>query len=225
MTNKSRLFKAVDLLYLALTLLPIVCGIVLRILTKPASEGISISGAQIYFTVKMPIQDLIITESQINSWLVMISIFGLCLFLTHGLRTRHVSTRQHIAEWLVEKASKLVTGSMGEHFTSFIPFIAAIMALSAFSSLLALTGLFAPTSDINVTAGWAILVFFLIIHHRRCGSGSRSCAALLAADGLLDFLFLVVIHIIFIVIIVIVICVGLGELLNGIPNAHLYISS
>lgn len=170
MTTKSRLFKAVDLLYLALTLLPIVCGIVLRILTKPASEGISISGAQIYFRIKMPIQDLIITESQINSWLVMISLFGLCLFLTHGLKTRNISTRQHIAEWLVEKSSKLVTGSMGEHFKSFIPFIAAIMALSAFSSLLALVGLFAPTSDINVTAGWAILVFFLITYYKmKCG--------------------------------------------------------
>jgi len=100
----------------------------------------------------------------------MLSILGLCLFLTHGLRTRHISTRQHIAEWLVEKSSRLVTGSMGSHFESFIPFIAAIMALSAFSSLLALVGLYAPTSDINVTAGWAILVFMLITYYKmKCG--------------------------------------------------------
>lgn len=170
MTKKSRLFVAVDILYLALMILPIIAGIVLKILTKPPSDGISISGAQIYFTLPMPIQDLVITESQINSWLVMIAILGLCLFLTHGLKTRHVSLRQNLAEWIVENATKLVKGSMGSHFEGFIPFIAAILALSAFSSLLALVGLFAPTSDINVTAGWAILVFILITYYKmKCG--------------------------------------------------------
>ena len=59
---------------------------------------------------------------------------------------------------------------MGSHFKGFIPFIAAIMALSAFSSLLALVGLYAPTSDINITAGWAILVFALITYYKmKCG--------------------------------------------------------
>lgn len=170
MTQKSRLFKMVDILYLALMVLPIVFGIVLRILTKPASEGIAISGAQIYFEIPMPIQNLIITESQINSWLVMLSILGLCLFLTHGLKTRHISVRQHVAEWLVENTQRLVTGSMGSHFQGFVPFIAAILALSAFSSLLALVGLYAPTSDINITAGWAILVFALITYYKmKCG--------------------------------------------------------
>ena len=170
MTKKSRLFVAVDLFYLSLMILPIVAGIVLKILTKPPSEGISISGAQISFSIPMPIQDLVITESQINSWLVMIAILGLCLFLTHGLKTRHISVRQHLAEWMVEKASRLVTGSMGSHFQGFVPFIAAILALSAFSSLLALVGLYAPTSDINITAGWAVLVFILITYYKmKCG--------------------------------------------------------
>jgi F-type H+-transporting ATPase subunit a len=170
MTKKSRLFVAVDILYLALMILPIIAGIVLKILTKPPSDGISISGAQIYFTLPMPIQDLVITESQINSWLVMIAILGLCLFLTHGLKTRHVSLRQHLAEWIVENATKLVKGSMGSHFEGFIPFIAAILALSAFSSLLSLLGLFPPTSDLNIVAGWAILVFILITYYKmKCG--------------------------------------------------------
>lgn len=170
MPKKSRLFVAVDILYITMMILPILFGIVLRILTKPVSDGISISGAQIYYTLPMPIQDLPITESQINSLLVMISIFFLCLFLTHGLKTKNVLTRQHIAEWIVEKASSLVTGSMGEHFRGFTPFISAILALSAFSSLLALVGLYAPTSDINITAGWAVLVFILITYYKmKCG--------------------------------------------------------
>lgn len=59
---------------------------------------------------------------------------------------------------------------MGEFFQGFAPFIAAVMALSAFSSLLSLVGLYPPTSDLNVVAGWAILVFILITHYKfKCG--------------------------------------------------------
>ena len=61
---------------------------------------------------------------------------------------------------------------MGEFFNGFAPFIAAIMALSAFSSLLSLFGLYPPTSDMNIVAGWALLVFILITHYKmKCGVG------------------------------------------------------
>lgn len=170
MQKRRGSFIAADILYILMMILPILAALVIKILTKPVSDGISITGAQIFFEVPMPIQNLIITEAQVNSWLVMISIFGLCLFLTHGLRTRDVSTRQHIAEWMIEKLDGLVGGSMSPYFSSFSPFIAAILALSAFSSLLALFGLFAPTSDINVVAGWAIIVFVLITYYKlKCG--------------------------------------------------------
>ena len=151
-------------------ILPIVAGIVLKVLTKPLSEGISVTGAQIYFTIPMPIQDLPVTEAQINSWLVILVVLGLCLFLTRKLQTRDIGVRQIIAEWLVEKADGLIKNSMGEYFMGFSSFIAAILGLSAFSSLLSLFGLFPPTSDINVTAGWAILVFILITYYKnKCG--------------------------------------------------------
>jgi len=170
MKRKSRRFAALDILYICMMILPIVTAIVIKVLTKPASEGISITGAQIYFSIPMPIQDLIITESQINSWLVMIAILGLCLFLTHGLETRIVSTRQHVAEWIVEKVDAMVLDSMGEYFRGFSSFIAAILALSGFSSLMSLFGLYPPTSDINIVAGWAILVFALITYYKfKCG--------------------------------------------------------
>jgi F-type H+-transporting ATPase subunit a len=167
--TKKRL-DFLDIVYLALMILPIVAGIVLKVLTKPLSEGISVTGAQIYFTVPMPIQDLPITEAQINSWLVILVVLGLCLFLTRKLKTRDISVRQIVAEWLVEKADGLIKNSMGEYFMGFSSFIAAILGLSAFSSLLSLFGLFPPTSDINVTAGWAILVFVLITYYKnKCG--------------------------------------------------------
>ncbi|MBE7012096.1 MAG: F0F1 ATP synthase subunit A [Ruminococcaceae bacterium] len=130
----------------------------------------SITGAQIYLSYPFPVQDLVITSAQVNSWLVMISITGLCLYLTHGLKTRDILKRQHFAEWIVEKVNGLVGQSMGEYFKGYAPFIAAIIGLSAFSSLITLIGLYPPTSDLNIVAGWAIITFVLITYYKmKCG--------------------------------------------------------
>ncbi len=170
MKVRKKRFGLVDVFCLAMIILPILTGIVLRVLTKPLSEGVSIAGAQIYFQIPFPIQPLIITEAQVNSWLVIISILGLCLFLTRNLKTKQIGVRQHIAEWIIEKVDKLVEENMGSYFSSFSAFITSILALSAFSSLLSLFGLFPPTSDLNVVAGWAILVFILITYYKfKCG--------------------------------------------------------
>lgn len=168
--NKGR-FTAADALLLLGVVLPLVAGMVLKVLFVPAAEGIEISGAYIFFTLAMPIGgDWPITETQVNSWLVIVSIFFLCLFLTRGLTAEGGSRRQHIAEWIVEQTDGLVLENMGEYFKGFSPFIGAVLALSAFSSLVTLVGLYPPTSDINVTAGWAILVFFLITYYKmKCG--------------------------------------------------------
>ncbi|MBQ8267695.1 MAG: F0F1 ATP synthase subunit A [Clostridia bacterium] len=142
---------------------------VLKILTNTPSEGINITGAMIYFTIPMPLQNLLITEAQINSWAVIISIFFLCLYFTHGLSVKAKLKRQIIAEWIVEKTQNLVNTNMGDYFKGYAPFIAAIMGISAFSSLMALLGLYAPTSDINIVGGWAILTFALITYYKLKG--------------------------------------------------------
>lgn len=170
--KKDLKFRILDTVFILMAVLPIAFGIVLKILTKPLTEGIAISGAQIYFTVPMPLQDLPITEAQINSWIVVISILGICLYLTHGVSARVITKRQAAAEWVVEVTQNMIRANMGEdkYFGGFPPFVAAIMALSALSSLLTLVGLYPPTSDLNIVAGWAILVFILITYYKfKCG--------------------------------------------------------
>ncbi len=167
--TQKNVFILVDVLLILMMILPIVGAIVLKVLTTPASEGVSITGARIFFTIPMPLQDLPVTEAQINSLLVLISIFGLCLYMTHGLKVKAESRRQRIAEWIVEKVESMVDESMGGYFKGYPPFIAAILALSAFSSLLSLFGLYPPTSDLNIVAGWAILVFILITYYKLKG--------------------------------------------------------
>lgn len=169
--NKDLKFRILDGVYIAMMIVPLVCAMVIKVLTTPASGGIEITGARIFFEIPMPIQNLPITEAQVNSWLVMITILGLCLFLTHGIRERVITGRQAAAEWIVEKTMSLVRTSMGDdkYFGAFPPFIASIIALSAFSSLVTLLGLFPPTSDINIVGGWAILVFGLITYYKLKG--------------------------------------------------------
>lgn len=168
--KNSLKFRIIDIFYIVMMILPLVFGILINVLTKPQTEGITITGARIFFTIPMPIQDFPVTESQLNSALVMITLFFLCLFLTHGLKEHIVLKRQHFAEMIVEKVDALVIENMGEHFKGYSSFIIAILALSGFSSLMSLLGLFPPTSDINIVGGWAILVFILITYYKmKCG--------------------------------------------------------
>ena len=171
---KNIRFKIVDILLLLGAALPLVVAMVLKILFNPASEGISISGALVYFDIPIyqnspSFLNIVISEAQINSWLVLITIFFVCLYFTHGLSVKAILKRQLILEWIVEKTKSLVNANMGEFFKGYEPFVAAIMAISAFSSLMALLGLYAPTSDINIVGGWAILTFALITYYKLKG--------------------------------------------------------
>ena len=167
MTNR---FKAVDVLYVTMMILPIALCILLKVLTAPRAEGIAIAGARIFFTIPLPIQAIQVTEAQVNSLAVVITLLFLCLYLTHGIADGAWLKRHHIAELMVETSKKLVVSNMGEYFHFFAPFIAAILGLSGLSSLITLFGLFPPTSDLNVVAGWAIMVFILITYYKmKCG--------------------------------------------------------
>ncbi len=164
---RSAKFRRVDLAYIAMMLLPILACIVLKVLCTPAGDGgVHISGAMVFLGDPESSTSPYLSESQVNTWAVMISILGLCLYMTHGLTEKAVLKRQLAAEWIVEKCESLVKANMGGYFREWAPFIAAIMGLSAFSSLICLVGLFSPTGDVNVTFGWAILVFILIMHFK-----------------------------------------------------------
>lgn len=167
--KKSLRARIIDGLLIALMVLPIVGALLLKILTKGPSEGISVTGAQVFFTIPMPIMDMHVSESQVNSLAVLLSLFGLCLFLTRDLKVKPTSKRQVIAEWIVETVQNLVDVNMGERFAAFAPFITAILGLSAFSSLSSMLGLFPPTSDVNIVFGWSILVFGLITYYKLKG--------------------------------------------------------
>lgn len=128
-------------------------------------DNISITGAKILFEIPI-FGGIPITETQVNSWIVMLIITLLCIFLTRNLSVRPVTKRQIVAEWIVEKVTNLVNTNMGERFVGYAPFIAAMLGLSALSSLTSLLGMYPPTADLNTVAGWAIFVFCLITYYK-----------------------------------------------------------
>ncbi|MCD8021922.1 MAG: F0F1 ATP synthase subunit A [Lachnospiraceae bacterium] len=126
---------------------------------------VDISGAQVFFTIhtNIPILgDFQLSETIVVSWLVMILITGLCIWLTHDLKVENISKRQAVAEMLVETANKFVIGNMGEAFSYLIPFVAALFTTSLVSNLISLVGLRSPTADLSTEAAWAVVVFIMI---------------------------------------------------------------
>ncbi len=132
--------------------------------------NVNITGAQIYFTIPV-LGGIPITETIVNSTLVMLVILGLCYYLTRNLQVKAVTKRQVVAEFLVETAQNFVHGNMGEKFKHYTPFVAALFVSSLLSSLLSLLTLYPPTSDLSTTIAWSILVFVLITYTKIRTSG------------------------------------------------------
>lgn len=130
---------------------------------------LDISGAKVFFTIPIdfPILGKIqVSETIVVSWIVMLLITGLCIWLTHDLKVENISKRQAVAELLVEKANSFVVGNMGEKFRYFIPFVAALFATSVVSNLISLIGLRSPTADLSTEAAWAVVVFIMITYQK-----------------------------------------------------------
>ena len=121
--------------------------------------NVEINGAPIYFELFGCIP---ITATMVVSWVIMIILTGLCIWLTRDLKVQNVSKRQAVAEFLVKTAEKFVNANMGPEFAHYVPFVAALFCLSVFSSLSSLIGCFSPTADLSTTLAWAIVVFIMI---------------------------------------------------------------
>ncbi len=130
------------------------------------SNDFSVVGPKIYYTIKTGIPvlgDINITETLVVSWIVMIIITGLCIFLTKDLRIENISKKQAFAEMLVEMGNNFVRNNTGGNkFDKLIPFVSALFATSVISNLISLVGFRSPTADLSTEAAWAVVVFIMI---------------------------------------------------------------
>lgn len=127
--------------------------------------NLEVTGAKVLF--KIPIFGGIpITETVVNTWIVMALIVGLCIFLTHGMQVHARTKRQVVAEYLVGMVRNMVKNNMGERFMQYVPFIGALFSLAMLSSLISMVGMFSPTGDLSTCVGWAVLVFVVITYYK-----------------------------------------------------------
>lgn len=125
--------------------------------------NVEITGAKILF--RLP-YGIVITETQVNMWILMLVIALLCKWLAHNLQIKPAGKRQVIAEYLVNLTNRFVKDNMGTAFKNMAPFIAALFSLALFCGLSTLFGMYPPTADLNTTVGWAIVVFIMIMYFK-----------------------------------------------------------
>ena len=127
--------------------------------------NLEVTGAKVLFNIPI-FGGIPITETIVNTWIVMALIVGLCIFLTHGMQVHARTKRQVVAEYLVGMVRNMVKNNMGERFMQYVPFIGALFSLAMLSSLISMVGMFSPTGDLSTCVGWALLVFVVITYYK-----------------------------------------------------------
>ncbi len=134
---------------------------------------VSINGAKILATFEnVPLFGTVqITQTLAVSWLVMVIISALCIWLGSGLKVTGISRKQAVAEMAYTSLVNFVRGNMGMEFDHYIPLIGTIFVTSVISNLISLVGIWSPTADLMTELAWALVVFVLITYHKIKASG------------------------------------------------------
>ncbi|MEF2838467.1 MAG: FoF1 ATP synthase subunit a [Oscillospiraceae bacterium] len=136
---------------------------------------VSINGARILATFEnVPLFGTVqITQTLTVSWLVMLIITGLCIWLGSGLTVTNISRKQAVAEMAYGAIVNFVRGNMGTGFDHYIPLVATIFVTSVISNLISLVGIWSPTADLMTELAWGLVVFVLITYHKIKSSGIK----------------------------------------------------
>ncbi len=134
---------------------------------------LSINGAGIVAEItNVPLFGTIqITQTLTVSWLVMLIISGLCIWLGSGLKVTNISRKQAVAEMGATALLNFVRGNMGTEFDHYIPLVGTIFITSVVSNLISLMGFWSPTADLMTELAWALVVFVLITYHKIKSAG------------------------------------------------------
>ena len=134
---------------------------------------ISINGARILAVFEnVPLLGTVrLTQTVAMSWVVMIIISVLCIWLGSNLKVTGISRRQAVAEMAVTSLNNFVRNNMGTEFDRYIPLVGTIFVTSVVSNTISVLGFWSPTADLMTEFGWALVVFVLITYHKIKASG------------------------------------------------------
>lgn len=130
-------------------------------------DGIEVKGAQTLFHIG----PIAITETILSLIIVTVALAVAGILLGRNLQKRP-GKLQVLTEKGVTMLMNLVTGTMGEHNISWVPYIGTIFLSSILGSLIGLTGfLRSTTADLAVVLTWAVMTSVIIWYHNIKNNG------------------------------------------------------
>ncbi len=118
---------------------------------------------------------ILVTDTVITSWGVIIFIAIISFLLTRKLSILHPSKIQIIAESIVISIYKAIESVFKKNPWSLVPFIGTIWIFVGFLNLVGVIPFFHnPTRDLSITASLAVIVFFAIHYYGIKYSGLKN---------------------------------------------------
>ncbi len=102
-----------------------------------------------------------ITNSIVNTWIIMLVVMIACILLTRNLKIVPKGP-QVVLEAIVGFANNLFNSTVGPHGKAYFPYLTTVLIFLAISNTIGFFGFTPPTKDINVTAGLALMSIVLI---------------------------------------------------------------
>ncbi|MGN1306626.1 MAG: F0F1 ATP synthase subunit A [Faecousia sp.] len=124
---------------------------------------IEVTGPKILFSFSFfGLFDVTITETVLSSFLVMLTLVILSIWLGRNLKKRP-GKKQVLTEKVVGMLYNMVRDTMGEHNLRFAPYIGALFCSSLLGTLISMLGFFrSATADISTTITWALMTSVLV---------------------------------------------------------------
>ena len=101
-----------------------------------------------------------LTETLVNTWVVMGVLIIVSVLLTRNLKVIPGKV-QVIAETIVNGIDGLTESTMGKDKMKFAPYMLALFMFLGLSNIVGLVGARPPTADLNVTVALALMTFFM----------------------------------------------------------------
>jgi len=103
-----------------------------------------------------------INRSIVLSWGVIAVLTLLILFLTSNMKVHDISTKQAVAELIVEKLRGITYGMLGDEGLRYRDYMVVVLVFIGASNLVGLFGQTPPTMDLNVTAALSLMSIVLV---------------------------------------------------------------
>ena len=102
-----------------------------------------------------------ITTSILVQWAIILALTFISILLTRNLK-RNPDKKQTILEMFYELIENLVLENMGKEYLHFVPFVGILALYLMIMNIVPLVAVPAPTEDLSVTIGMAVVSFLVI---------------------------------------------------------------